>query len=273
MAAASNAERRRLCPAFGAVEKTCRDRHRSGDRGSTSHAAARLQRPAGVDRNRMRRTGGGGRPDTRHRRMRADGAKPRRRHRRDALPSLPGSFATGDRHLRGRQARDGVPMRLPPGVQHLRTSHPIRAQCLHCAIDRYSGSDIMTRLRIGCLFVAVVAGDYAALMLIDGQLTHFGVAAAICAGSSVAAWLIAYADDEDARRQHELGRRRRTAVARGRAAVWERRDQQAANAADRQCPLCGGARQKPSDSPRFVDRQGARLCAACSAALNPEPTR
>ena len=110
-------------------------------------------------------------------------------------------------------------------------------------------------LRIATLFVAVVAGDYAALMLIDGQLIHFGVAAAISAGSSVAAGLIAYAD-----------RRRRKAV-------WERRDQQAANAADRQCPLCGGARQKPSDSPRFVDRQGARLCAACSAALNPEPTR
>ena len=54
----------------------------------------------------------------------------------------------------------------------------------------------MTRLRIAFLFVAVVAGDYAALMLIDGQLIHFGVAAAICAGSSVAAGLIAYADDE-----------------------------------------------------------------------------
>ena len=66
---------------------------------------------------------------------------------------------------------------------------------------------IMTRLRIAFLFVAVVAGDYAALMLIDGQLIHFGVAAAICAGSSVAAGLIAYADDEHARRQHELSRR------------------------------------------------------------------
>jgi hypothetical protein len=36
----------------------------------------------------------------------------------------------------------------------------------------------MTRLRIASLFVAVVAGDYAALMLIDGQLIDFGVAAA-----------------------------------------------------------------------------------------------
>ena len=45
----------------------------------------------------------------------------------------------------------------------------------------------MTRLRIASLFVAVVAGDYAALMLIDGQLIDFGVTAAICAGSFGAA--------------------------------------------------------------------------------------
>ena len=98
----------------------------------------------------------------------------------------------------------------------------------------------MTRLRIASLFVAVVAGDYAILMLINGQLVDFGVTAAICAGSSVAAGLIAYA-----------GRRRRKAAARGRAAVWERRDQQAA-AADEQCPLCMGARQKPSDSAKSM---------------------
>ena len=119
----------------------------------------------------------------------------------------------------------------------------------------------MTRLRTAALFVAVVAGDYAALTLINGQLIDFGVAAAICAGSSVAAGLVAYS-----------GRRRRKAVARGRAAVWERRDQQAA-AADQQCPLCGGARQKSIDSPRFADRQGARLCRACASAVNPEPAR
>jgi hypothetical protein len=121
----------------------------------------------------------------------------------------------------------------------------------------------MTRLRIASLFVAVVAGDYAALRLIDGQLIDFGVAAAICAGSSVAAGLFAYA-----------GRRRGKAVARGRVAVWEGRDQPAAaTAEDHQCPLRGGARQKLSDSPRFVDRQGARLCRACAPALNPKPTR
>ena len=116
----------------------------------------------------------------------------------------------------------------------------------------------MTRLRIASMFVAVVAGAYAALMLIDGQLADFGVAAAICAGCSVAAGMIAYA-----------GTRRRKAVARGRAAVWERRDQQAA-AADQPCPLCGGAHQKLSDSPRFVDRQGARHARRPST---PEPTR
>lgn len=111
------------------------------------------------------------------------------------------------------------------------------------------------RLHIALLFVAVVSGDNAVLMLINGQLIDFVVTAAVCAGSSVAAGLIAYA-----------GRRRRKAVARGRAAVWERRDRQAA--ADQQCPLCGAARQKPSDSPRFVDRQGARLCGACAPVLN-----
>jgi hypothetical protein len=117
----------------------------------------------------------------------------------------------------------------------------------------------MTRLRMA-FFVAVVAGDYAVLTLIDGQLIDFGITAAICAGSSVAAGLIAYAD-----------RRRRQAVARGRAAVWERRDKQAA--ADQQCPLCGGAGQKPSASPRFVDRQRARLCRACASALDLELAR
>jgi hypothetical protein len=118
----------------------------------------------------------------------------------------------------------------------------------------------MTRLRVASLFVAVVAGDYAVLTLIDGQLVDFGVAAAICAGSAVAAGLIAYES-----------RRRRKAVARGRAAVWERRDKRAAAA--QRCPLCGGAGQKPSESPRFVDRQRARLCGKCAPALNPQPAR
>jgi hypothetical protein len=116
----------------------------------------------------------------------------------------------------------------------------------------------MTRVHAVSVFVAVVSGDYAALSLIYG-LTDFGVAAAICAGSSVAAALIAYAS-----------RRRRKAVLRGRAAAWGRRDQHGA-ATDQQCPLCGGACQKLSGSPRFVDRQGARLCGACASAVNAEP--
>src|SRR3954451_20926999 len=103
----------------------------------------------------------------------------------------------------------------------------------------------MTPLRIALLFVAVVAGDYAALMLIDCQLVHFGVAAAVCGGSSVAAGLIAYGDDEHARRQHALSRRRRMAVA--------------------PRPLCGGC-QTRSDSPRFADRQVSRGCEECAPA-------
>lgn len=119
----------------------------------------------------------------------------------------------------------------------------------------------MSRLRIASLFVAVAAGDYAVLMLINGQPADFGVAAAVSAGSSVAAGLLAY-----------RGRRRRKALARGRAAVWERRDQQAV-AAGQRCPLCGGAGQRASESPRFPDQQGARLCEACASAINPEPAR
>lgn len=120
----------------------------------------------------------------------------------------------------------------------------------------------MTRLRIASLVVAAVAGDYAGLMLIDGQLGDFAVSTAGCAGSLVAAGLIARADN-----------RRRQAMAQGRAAVWQRRDRQAAAAAGRWCPLCGDASQTPSDSPRFVDRQLTRLCATCAPACNPEPTR
>ena len=123
----------------------------------------------------------------------------------------------------------------------------------------------MMGLRIASLFVAVVAGDYAAFMLIDGQLIHFGVAAAICAGSSLAAGLIAYLDDEDARRQHELGRKRRKAVTRGRALPRKCPDQQPVTTPDQHCPLCAGARRRRSDSPVFVERQGALLCAPCAS--------
>jgi hypothetical protein len=119
----------------------------------------------------------------------------------------------------------------------------------------------VSRLRIASLFLAVVSGDYAALRLIYGQLADFGLSVAVCAGSLAAARWITHADNQ-----------RRRAVARGRAAVWERRDQQAAITGHR-CPSCGGAGQKASDSPRFVDRQRARLCGACAPTLAPEPAR
>src|SRR5947209_1785853 len=143
--------------------------------------------------------------------MRPDGANPRRRPYRDALPRLPGYCAMGDGDLRGRQTRDGVPLRRPPGLRNLRASHWVPAQRLRCAPDRARCADIMSQLRTASLFLAVVAGDYAALRLIYGQLTDFGVSAAVCAGSLVAAGLIAHAEN------------RRREVARGRAAVWQRR--------------------------------------------------
>lgn len=105
----------------------------------------------------------------------------------------------------------------------------------------------MTRLRIASLLVAVVAGDYAALMLISGQLIDFGVAVAICAGSSVTAGLVGYSS----KRRHED-------VARGRAAVRERRDQPTIIAADQQCPFCPGAGGTLSDTFRLVDRWADR---------------
>jgi hypothetical protein len=120
----------------------------------------------------------------------------------------------------------------------------------------------MTRLRTPLMFLAVVAGDYAALRLIYGQLTDFGVSAAIGAGSLITAGLIAHADS-----------RRRQAVARGRAAVWQRRDKQATIGADQQCPSCWGTRQQPSESPSFADRQGRLLCHACAPVLNLGPTQ
>jgi hypothetical protein len=78
----------------------------------------------------------------------------------------------------------------------------------------------MTRLRIASQFLAMVAGAYAVLMLIDGQLIDFGV-----------------------------------------------------TAADQQCPLCGGACQKPSESTGFVDPQRTCSCGACAPAPDPELTR
>jgi hypothetical protein len=111
----------------------------------------------------------------------------------------------------------------------------------------------MTRLRIACLLVAVVAGDYGALSLLQGETVQFVLAAAICAASSVAAGLIAFADDEHARRQHELNRR-------GRAAVTRREHlfQQPGTAGGQRAPLFDDLHQKRSDSAGLADRQDAR---------------
>ncbi|OBK13615.1 hypothetical protein [Mycobacterium asiaticum] len=119
----------------------------------------------------------------------------------------------------------------------------------------------MTGSRAAALFAAVVAGDYALLMLVNGQLTEFGVAGAICAGSAAAVGLIDYT----ARQERNRGARRR-------AVIWAPPDRQAATAGT-QCTSCGEACEKASESPSFVDRQGTRLCVGCAAALNPEPTR
>jgi hypothetical protein len=74
----------------------------------------------------------------------------------------------------------------------------------------------MTRLARASVLIAVFAGDYAILMLIDGQLTDFDVSASICAAALLGASLFEY-----------VARLSRKTLARGRAGVWERRDREA----------------------------------------------
>ena len=50
----------------------------------------------------------------------------------------------------------------------------------------------MTRLAKAAAFLAVFAGDYAILMLINGQLTDFNVAAVVCAVALLGAALFGY---------------------------------------------------------------------------------
>lgn len=54
----------------------------------------------------------------------------------------------------------------------------------------------MTRLGRASVFLAVFAGGYAILMLINGQLTDFGVSAGVCAvallGAALFAWRAGY---------------------------------------------------------------------------------
>ena len=68
--------------------------------------------------------------------------------------------------------------------------------------------------------LGVLAGDYAILMLINGQITDFDVAAGLCAVASLGAALFEY-----------VFRPSRKTLADERAAVWERRDREAREAA------------------------------------------
>jgi hypothetical protein len=67
----------------------------------------------------------------------------------------------------------------------------------------------MTRLGRASVLLAVFAGDYAILMLIDGQLTDFDVSAGVCAVALLGAALFEYV----------FGLSRKT-LADERAAVW-----------------------------------------------------
>jgi hypothetical protein len=74
----------------------------------------------------------------------------------------------------------------------------------------------MTRLGRAAALIAVFAGGYAILMLINGQLTDFDVSAGVCAAALLGATLFEY-----------VVRLSRKTLAYGRAAVWERRDREA----------------------------------------------
>jgi hypothetical protein len=70
----------------------------------------------------------------------------------------------------------------------------------------------MTRLGGAFALIAVFAGGYAILMLINGQLTDFDVSAGVCAAALFGVMLFEY-----------VVRLNRKTLAHGRAAVWERR--------------------------------------------------
>jgi hypothetical protein len=74
----------------------------------------------------------------------------------------------------------------------------------------------MTRLGRAFALIAVFAGGYAILMVIDGQLTDFDVPAGVCVAGLLGATLSEY-----------VVRLSRRTLAHRRAAVWERRDREA----------------------------------------------
>jgi hypothetical protein len=75
----------------------------------------------------------------------------------------------------------------------------------------------VTRLGRACALIAVFAGGYAILMLINGQLTDFDVSAGVGSATLLGATLF-----------ESVVRLSRKTLAHGRAAVWERRDREAA---------------------------------------------
>ena len=89
----------------------------------------------------------------------------------------------------------------------------------------------MTRLGRASAFLAVFAGDYAILMLINGQLTDFDVSAGVCAVALLGAALFEY-----------VVRLSRKTLADVRAAVWEPRDRETSTMSPYPQPTsCGGA--------------------------------
>jgi hypothetical protein len=68
----------------------------------------------------------------------------------------------------------------------------------------------VTRLGRACALIAVFAGGYAILMLINGQLTDFDVSAGVGAATLLGATLF-----------ESVVRLSRKTLAHGRAAVWE----------------------------------------------------
>jgi hypothetical protein len=95
----------------------------------------------------------------------------------------------------------------------------------------------MTRLGRASALIAVFAGGYAILMLINGQLTDFDVSARVCAAALLGATLFEY-----------VVRLSRKTLAHGRAAVWERRDREASPMRPYPQPASGRRSQNLLDS-------------------------
>jgi hypothetical protein len=110
----------------------------------------------------------------------------------------------------------------------------------------------MTRLGRASALLAVFAGGYAILMLINGQPTDFDVSAGVCAVALLGAALFEY-----------VVRLRRKTLAHGRAAVWERRDRETSTMIAYPQHFPAGWRTgiaRPPGRLRRVDADGNRRC-------------